>query len=588
MKYQYRFGTGHEDVEVDEEWYTVLRELDRQEYNSNRRETRRHVHIDAYPYVPEFYGKEDQGYSDVEFDLTALFDGSPAFEHAVSYLLPRHRDVLYRRAVLGETFRSIAESYDTLPSVICSYYQRLCERFRKHYNEWVWIKSDENSAPEGAGNITTLTSGLTKEQIMQIRAYRYAYKTGKDIARLVGVPYYRVQVCLRENPILATKCPACSEMVTQPPTGAMRVFCSHKCYLKWVRDYAFNYDVYGPVTRSKASFTLHQKMIINFYRQMYIPVPSIAKIVGVPRLHVSAYVREYPLPYTLCRSCGEKIYPQDTRKLLRYCSEKCKERYDNRMARLKKHSILPPHKRMLPTYEQLKHALDLYDAHHNTDQIHLLTAMTPEDTEDLFRFELEKRKKQYTRTKLMKKTKLTTKIVTGIITFTNALVWEPEEITAGNPPVFTVSILVPKDEIKTYEAINNAISSAIEIGSQKYGTAFCRKAKRNIPVHDGDKSSLSELYRGCWVVNASTFIPPSVCDRRVEPITERAKFKSGCPARVSLTFYPHDSDDTHGPGIGCMLGNFQKAPLQDDYSILPKANWGEFLSDFTRIYIKKE
>ena len=73
MKYKYKFGTGYEDVELDEEWVAVLKDLDRLEQNHDARQwcsTR--LHYDAFEFVPDFMGKEDE-------NLSALLDGSPAF-----------------------------------------------------------------------------------------------------------------------------------------------------------------------------------------------------------------------------------------------------------------------------------------------------------------------------------------------------------------------------------------------------------------------------------------------------------------------------------------------------------------------------
>jgi len=58
----YRFADGHvEELEVEQEVAETLKELDRQEYNSNHRETRRHSALDALEYEGEYF--IDQNYS---------------------------------------------------------------------------------------------------------------------------------------------------------------------------------------------------------------------------------------------------------------------------------------------------------------------------------------------------------------------------------------------------------------------------------------------------------------------------------------------------------------------------------------------
>lgn len=49
MKITYKSVTGKtHKIEVDETWGAVILELDRQEHNLIRKETRRHLHLDAY------------------------------------------------------------------------------------------------------------------------------------------------------------------------------------------------------------------------------------------------------------------------------------------------------------------------------------------------------------------------------------------------------------------------------------------------------------------------------------------------------------------------------------------------------------
>ncbi len=47
MKIKYEFATETVEIEVAAEWGAVLKECDREEYNNNHKETRRHVHLDT-------------------------------------------------------------------------------------------------------------------------------------------------------------------------------------------------------------------------------------------------------------------------------------------------------------------------------------------------------------------------------------------------------------------------------------------------------------------------------------------------------------------------------------------------------------
>lgn len=54
MKITYKFTNGETStIEVTEEWSEVILDLDREEHNSNRKETRRHTAIDSYEYIDD-------------------------------------------------------------------------------------------------------------------------------------------------------------------------------------------------------------------------------------------------------------------------------------------------------------------------------------------------------------------------------------------------------------------------------------------------------------------------------------------------------------------------------------------------------
>lgn len=48
MKTKYEFATETVEIEVTDDWGAILVDLDRQEYNINHKETRRHCSLDAY------------------------------------------------------------------------------------------------------------------------------------------------------------------------------------------------------------------------------------------------------------------------------------------------------------------------------------------------------------------------------------------------------------------------------------------------------------------------------------------------------------------------------------------------------------
>ena len=68
MKIQYKFATETISIDVPDDWGEILIDLDRQEYNNDHKETRRHYSLEAKVYEGMDYAAEDSG-------LEAIFAG---------------------------------------------------------------------------------------------------------------------------------------------------------------------------------------------------------------------------------------------------------------------------------------------------------------------------------------------------------------------------------------------------------------------------------------------------------------------------------------------------------------------------------
>ena len=151
--------------------------------------------------------------------------------------------------------------------------------------------------------------------------------------------------------------------------------------------------------------------------------------------------------------------------------------------------------------------------------------------------------------------KSTTKVVTGVVRLSYANVWEPASINGGTPK-YSVSLIIPKSDKKTIEAINAAVDAAIKEGAVKFGGKIPNKAVLKLPLRDGDIEREDEAYKDSYFVNANSTTAPQIVDRSVQPILDRAEVYSGCYARVSVNFYAFNSNGNRG--IACGLGNIQK------------------------------
>lgn len=149
-----------------------------------------------------------------------------------------------------------------------------------------------------------------------------------------------------------------------------------------------------------------------------------------------------------------------------------------------------------------------------------------------------------------------TKVVTGVNTRLSYFHgWEPVSINGGTEK-YSVSVLIPKSDKATVDAINDAIDVAISEGIGKFGGKKPNKAAIKTPLRDGDIERDDEAYKGHYFINANSITPPQIVDRAVRPILDRSEVYSGCYARVSLNFYAFNSNGNKG--VACGLGNIQK------------------------------
>ena len=155
----------------------------------------------------------------------------------------------------------------------------------------------------------------------------------------------------------------------------------------------------------------------------------------------------------------------------------------------------------------------------------------------------------------MNNQKNTTKVVTGMVRLSYANVWEATSINGGTPK-YSVSLIIPKSDTKTIDAINAAVDAAIKEGASKFGGKIPNKAALKLPLRDGDTERDDEAYKDSFFVNANSTTAPQIVDRAVQPILDRAEVYSGCYARVSINFYAFNSNGNRG--IACGLGNIQK------------------------------
>lgn len=180
-----------------------------------------------------------------------------------------------------------------------------------------------------------------------------------------------------------------------------------------------------------------------------------------------------------------------------------------------------------------------------------------------------------------------TKVITGPQTrWSYANVWNPKSINGGKPKC-SVSLIIPKSDVRTVEKIKAAIKAAYEEGESKLkgnGKSVPPLSAIKTPLRDGDiERSDDETYRNAYFVNANSDTAPGVVDADRQPILDTSEVYSGVYGRASVNFYAFNSNGNRG--IACGLNNLQKirdgeplggkARAEDDFA---SADDDDFLS----------
>lgn len=152
------------------------------------------------------------------------------------------------------------------------------------------------------------------------------------------------------------------------------------------------------------------------------------------------------------------------------------------------------------------------------------------------------------------------KVITGPDTrWSYANVWEAKSINGGAPK-FSVSLIIPKSDVRTVAKINAAIEAAYREGEAKLkgnGKSVPPLAAIKIPLRDGDAERPDDpAYANAYFLNANSATAPGVVDADRQEILNRSEVYSGVYGRASVNFYAFNSNGNKG--IACGLNNLQK------------------------------
>lgn len=152
------------------------------------------------------------------------------------------------------------------------------------------------------------------------------------------------------------------------------------------------------------------------------------------------------------------------------------------------------------------------------------------------------------------------------VRFSYPNLFTPKAAQEGQEPKYSLTILIPKDDKATLEAISKAVSKATEKGiADKWGGK--KPAKLTLPIKDGDTpkadgTDRNPEYKGHYFINASSNkdFQPQVVDGTAgnQILLDGRKIYAGCYGRVGINFYAYSASGNNGVSAGLSTVQFVK------------------------------
>lgn len=126
MKIKYEYANETVEIEVSDDWGYILVDLDRQEYNTNHKETRRHCSLEAYNLDDALIPSE----ANVEGEMLKNQD-IDALYAAIEKLQPQQRDLVRRVYFDGEKLADIARAEGVSKAAITNRMSKIISSLKK-------------------------------------------------------------------------------------------------------------------------------------------------------------------------------------------------------------------------------------------------------------------------------------------------------------------------------------------------------------------------------------------------------------------------------------------------------------------------
>lgn len=130
MKISYKFANEAVEIEVEEKWGSVVIELDRQEKNHDRRETRRHESYSDDNNKRDTLANES---ADVEENVLEKFENIQLM-YALEKLLPKQRELVQKTFFEGLSETEIAREMGVSQQAISKQFKVIYKNLKNFLN----------------------------------------------------------------------------------------------------------------------------------------------------------------------------------------------------------------------------------------------------------------------------------------------------------------------------------------------------------------------------------------------------------------------------------------------------------------------
>lgn len=183
---------------------------------------------------------------------------------------------------------------------------------------------------------------------------------------------------------------------------------------------------------------------------------------------------------------------------------------------------------------------------------------------------------------------MSTKVITSTpCRLSYPALFQPKEAANGGAAKYSATILIPKTDAATLQAVTSAIQKEIQEASAPNGAwKGANPAQPTVTLYDGDARNprsgepWGDECKGHYILRTSSASKPDVIDEFGNKAMDATKFYAGCYCYFSVNFAPYNNNGNKGIGafLNCVMFARDGEPLEarasakDDFAAILAAN----------------